>query len=136
MKGLLKCHLAMEMKTALTSCDTLLLVGPTGKGRGAPINSVMLEMLARTAYSRERGFEDVHREEDWKRPKNATKEWISKVKFREINRWDPRYEATETFKIPYAEKEVRAEVEREALILKSAAKLEKNSKADVDPLNH
>ena len=44
-----KCHLAQDMKAALTSCDTLLLVDTFGSGFSAPINSIMLELLARTS---------------------------------------------------------------------------------------
>ena len=135
--GVEKCHLALDMKTSLESLDTIFLTDWLDPDPGtAPINSMMAELLARTPYSRERGFEAVRREEDWKRPKNAAKDWTSKVKFSEIKLWDPRYEASTVFKIPAAEVEVRGEVEREATIAKAQNKLDKATSGQYkDPLN-
>jgi len=135
LKGLQRCHLAQDMKSAFTSCDILLLVDNLGSGYSAPINCIMLELLARTSYSRERGFEAVCKEDDWKRPRQAQKDWKSKVKYNDIRLWDSRYESPDTFKMPSAEIEVRNEVEREAMIAKSQAKLEKNVPASQDILN-
>lgn len=50
-----KRRVAQDMKLSLTSCDTLLLLDTKHCLTGAPLNSVMLELLARTAYSKERG---------------------------------------------------------------------------------
>ena len=116
---------------ALDSVDAMVLEGSsTGH-----INLILLELLARTGYSREPVFEDVTAEEHWKKPRNAPKEWVSKVKFDQLSHWDPRYDKKDTFVIPSAEKEVRDEIDRKAMLLKARSKLAKNEDKPADPLN-
>jgi hypothetical protein len=119
-RGLLKCPLAKDMIPALEGCDTLVknspearsLMGDAGQGPSQgllvragvastdvaglmgqnPINHPILESLARTGYSRFRGFEHVLEEGDWKKPRSNNNNWSSKVDFDLMVRLDPKLE--------------------------------------------
>ena len=72
-RGLRKCSPAQEMLAIMQAVDDSILTGERDV-----INSVAFEKLVRRAYGLERAYEDVHREEDWRRPEGK-KSWQSKV---------------------------------------------------------
>ena len=107
------------MRAALSAADTLLMDGNCDM-----VNMVLGELLARTAYSRERAFSNVFKEEDWKKPRNAPKDWVTKVKYSELKDWDPRYTESTVLALPAAEEEVRKELDRKATLAKAQTKLD------------
>ena len=109
---------------ALSAIDTMMI-----NDKQVIINLISTELLARRAYARERAFEDVFKEEDWKKPRADAKNWRTKVKTDLLVRFDPRMTEQEVLRLPGAEEEVRKEVDRDVAFEKARAKLEKVGQA-------
>ena len=104
------CTVAKAMVDAMACIDRLLLEDrPPGL-----INLVSLEHLARKAYAIETAFEKCYLASDWQRPKNAGKEWSSKVDWDLMARIDPSM--SHQFMGGDFMKNVRDEVKREMLV--------------------
>ena len=77
------------------------------------INSLSFEKLVRRAYGLEKAFEDVQREEDWRRP-DGKKLWQSKVKWDLCDRYDLRNANKLGTRIADADEEAKRAMERDA----------------------
>ena len=77
----------------------------------------------------------MERKDDWRKPPNAGKQWRSKVDEELWRRLDPAKANIDelSFVNRKVEEEIRAEVERDASILKSFAKLRERQGAGADP---
>ena len=81
-------------------------------------------MLARRVYARYRGYEFVTEESDWRRPRSGGQNWVSKVDFELIARFDPSFNLKDrSFEYDTAEDEVRAERMAEAQLQSLADRL-------------
>ncbi len=108
--GLNHCTVARTMVDALGCVDRLML-----EDRPKDlVNLVSLEHLARKAYGVEVAFDKCQGEGDWRKPKNAAKDWSSKVDFDMMARVDPSM--SPQFMGGEYMKSVRDEVKREMLI--------------------
>eukprot|EP00974_Lingulodinium_polyedra_P080583 7807302-Lingulodinium_polyedra.AAC.1 len=77
--------MARSMVDALACADRLIL-----NDRPADlVNSTTLEALARKAYAIELGFSGCRVESDWRKPRNAGKDWVTKVDWGILQRTDP-----------------------------------------------
>lgn len=130
--GLAGCTFTKAMSDALTCADRLLLEDR------APdlVNSVSLEYLARKAYGIELAFGACRTEADWRKPKQAGKEWQSKVDWDLLHRTDPG-DTSQGFTGDYmreVQDEVAAGMRRDAELAK--AKIKIHGRVDFsDPLN-
>ena len=77
------------------------------------INSPSFEKLVRRGYGLEKAFEDVQREEDWRRPAGK-KLWQSKVKWDLCDRYDLRNANKLGTRIADADGEAKRAMERDA----------------------
>ena len=91
------------------------------------INRLSVERLAKKALGLIKAYGGVNRLEDWKRQKNAGKDWKSKVNWAEAKRYDPQLTQEEVMRIESNESEVRKKMEQDALLLKVKLKLEDKS---------
>ena len=86
----------------------------------------------------ERGFEKVRNRGDWLKPRNnPPKGWRSKVDWELVARIDPNSQRSELLQIRLVEDEMRGEIDRDAMLLKSRNKLAQNQSGSEakDPLN-
>ena len=118
---------------ALACVDRLLL----GDKPPNLVNSISLEYLARKAHAIEVGFGQCRVESDWRKPKNAQKDWSTKVDFEMIKRIDPGisqdlFGGTEYMRD--AKEELRGEMTRDADLAKVRGKLAERTDI-LDPLN-
>ena len=117
---------------ALACADRLLL---NDRSPGI-VNSTSLEYLARKAYGFEAGFALVRQESDWRKPRNAGKDWSTKVDFEIIRRIDPGIQS-DFMGGEYmrdTREEMRVEMGRDADFAKVQLKL--GQRTDItDPLN-
>ena len=118
---------ARELIPTMAAIDSVLL---QDRQRGA-INSVALERLARRGFGVVRGCRNVWEIKDWKEPSDvkAKGSWRSKVDSELWTRIEPsRLPGDEHLFINRAhEDEVRAEMDREAGLLKARNKLAQHS---------
>ena len=132
--GLEDCHPARQLLTHLGHLDRLLMVDR----KEGFINDISTEYLTRQAYGLELAFAHCKCKSDWLKPRsNPPKDWRSKVDWDIYHRTDPRSAKTSGLNIREAEDEVRAEIDRDATLLKSRAKLAAHTPASgsIDPLN-
>ena len=134
--GLEECFPARELVSILSQVDRLLLVD---KEKGF-INRVNTEYLCRRAWGLERGFEKCRTKHDWFKPRSGDqKNWRSKVDWDLVSRIDPlaKSQGSATrLQARAVEDEMRAEIDRDAMLLKSRKKLDENQKGiPFDPLN-
>ena len=119
-KQLGDCQEARDIIGACSALDALFL---TDKVPGA-INQVTTERLARKVMGIRSAFKDVMKEGDWKKTASAAKTWKSKIDRETWRRTDPQLEDVEhMFVHRKAEDEMRAEMDRDASLLKAKAKL-------------
>ena len=79
------CKIAKAMIDALSCVDHLVLTDE----QIDLVNLVSTEYLARRAYGVELAFSQCKTEADWRKPKNAGKDWVSKVDFEMWKRINP-----------------------------------------------
>ena len=114
-----------EARDLIPTCAAIDAVLLQDRQKGA-INSVALERLSKRAMGIVRGTENVWVEADWKEPSGGGKKgWRSKVDWEIWNRTDPSRGGKEdhVFANKTHEEEVRGEMDRDAALLKSRAKL-------------
>ena len=121
---------ARELISVMAAIDAMVLEDCTP----GVINSVALERLAKRGFGIHSAFRLVERKEDWRKPPNAGKQWRSKVDDEMWRRIDPaRANVDElSFVNRRVEEEIRGEVERDAAILKSFAKLRERQGTGAD----
>ena len=115
---------ASDLIPAMAAIDPLIL-----QDRAANvINSVALERLATKGYAIFQARRAVRSEKDWRRPKDAEKDWRSKVDFVIWRRLDPSrlHDDEQVFVNRHVEDEIRAEMDRDAQLLKARQKLEES----------
>ena len=81
------------------------------------LNLVSTEKLVRRSYGLEKAFENVHREEDWRRPEGK-KYWASKVKWDLCDRYDLRGHGIKPTAISHVDEEAQKSMERDAAFYK------------------
>ena len=113
-KGLEKCHTAAELPTLALVLDRLLLLS----SEADVINMPAVEAVCRRMYGLIRAFEDVQRESDWQRPKNAQGKWKSKVKWQLLEEYDVKALESNEYSIPAADEEVSQRLRQKALFAK------------------
>jgi hypothetical protein len=121
---------ARDLIPAMAAVDALIL-----QDRAEDvINSIALERLAKRAYGVYQGCRSVRCANDWRRPKDGKKDWKSKVDFVMWKRLDPSRLADDeqVFVNRLVEEEVRAEMDRDASLLKARMKLEERGGAAED----
>jgi hypothetical protein len=119
---------ARDLIPAMAAIDSLIL-----QDRAVNIiNSVALERLAKKSYAIYQSCQHVKSEKDWRKPKDAKKDWRSKVDFVLWRRLDPSklQDDEMTFVNRQVEDEVRTEMDREASLLKARQKLEERLGSD------
>jgi hypothetical protein len=131
--GLEDCALAQELISGLCTLDRLLLIDR----KVGFINDVNTEYICRRCYGLERGFENCRVKSDWLKPRNnPPKDWVSKVDWDMVDRYDPSSQKSSLLQSRAAEDEVRAEIDRDAQLLKARNKLNTNrGERKNDPLN-
>ena len=103
---------AMEMVSIMDAIDDMVF----GTLRGF-LNQISTEKLVRRAYGLEKAFENVHREEDWRRPDGKTS-WSTKVKWGLCDRYDLRGHGLKPTSISHVDEEARRSMERDAAFYK------------------
>ena len=118
-----KCNEARELISVLAAIDALLLED----SQPDVINSVALERLAKKGYGIHQAYKDCEREEDWRK---TDKKGHSKVNDELWRRLDPARAGKEDYAFVNRglEEEIRAEVDRDASVLKAFSKLEERQK--------
>jgi len=131
--GLEECLAAQEIENILSNFDRMLLVD----NEPGFINRVSTEYAARRAFGLLQAFRNCRKKDDWCKPRNAPSSWRSKVEWTELDRVDPRAADALPAGFRPIENEVRAELERDALLLKAKAKLKDAAQGSeaVDRLN-
>ena len=129
--GLVACTFARRMVDALACVDRLIEDRPEGL-----INLPCIEYLARTAYGCEVAFGQCRSESDWRKPKQAGKDWATKVDWDMLRRIDPG-STSEFMNGEYmkgVKQEVKKEMSRDIDFLKVQQKLSEQNRIP-DPLN-
>jgi hypothetical protein len=83
------------------------------------INTTVFEGLVRQFYAIEVGFAGVRAKGDWLKPRGEKTNWTSKVDFEMVSLLNPRAGDPRTELLRGAEKEVRGEMQRQALFAKA-----------------
>jgi len=117
-RQLMECPGARELTSVMSALDAMLITDMTPDF----INLTGTERLCRKALGILSAYKKVQNEKDWKKPQGANK-WTSKVDWAEAKRIDPSMTEEDLYQNRAAEDEIRQEVEREAMIMKSRAKL-------------
>ena len=130
--GLEDCHPAKALVTVLSHFDRLLLVDK----KVGFINDVSSEFLARQGWGFESCFSRCRSKNCWLKPRsNAPKDWKSKVDWELYHRIVPP-DQKGVLVLREAEDELRGEIDRDAMLLKSRAKLAAHQTSSaLDPLN-
>ena len=113
---------ARDLIPAMAAIEPLIL-----QDRAANvINSVALERLAKKGYAIFQACRAIRTEKGWRRPEDAKKDWRSKVDFVIWKRLDPSrlHDDEQVFVNRHVEDEVRAEMDRDAQLLRARQKLE------------
>ena len=97
------------------------------------INFISTEKLTRRMRGLEVSFEKVLTEEDWKRPRNAGKDWKPKTNWRACDAIDVSSVDPSRFRLEEMEKELQDEREKAALTAKAQMKLDSLNLAGSDP---
>ena len=120
------CAAAREMLPTAAAIDAIILQDQQPEA----INSVVLEKLVRKWMGTKTAFAAVKTEKDWKRPGKDSKNWKSLVDFESWKRIDPAKDAREEdISIPRkVETEIRAEMDRDATLIKAKSKLQESEK--------
>ena len=127
--GLEECFVAKKLVTNLLQIDRLLMVEKTE----GFINWVTTEYLCRECYGLEEAFRKVRCKKDWCRM-DSGKNFKSKVDWEAGRRIDPALVDHHRLRVKPVEEEIQKERERDALFLKTRAKLEEADRGH-DPLN-
>ena len=119
-KHLGDCDEARDLIPVMSALDSMVLVDQ----KEGVINTVAFERLARKALGIVKAYRNCVGVGDWRRPKDA-KNWHAKVDYELWKRIDPSKSGADelAFVNRRVEEEVREEVDREASVLKSRAKL-------------
>ena len=126
-RGLEKCHAALEMPTLGLILDRLVVASP-----GVEIvNLQAVEVICRKLYGLLKAFEDVKCEADWKQPKGAgSGKWKSKVKWQLLQEYDVKALESSDWAISGADQEVADRLQRRALFQKHLSKVEETGLKD------
>ena len=123
-KGVGDSQEAREILPPLCALDAIFI---TDRVKDA-INQVGVEKLVKKVNGIRAGYAQVQKESDWKKP-GGSKSWKSKVDYQDWMRIDPAYEEKDhLFMNRSAEDERRAEMERDAQMLKAKFKLAERQK--------
>ena len=127
-RQLLDCLPARELMAVMTALDTLLFEDATADF----INQIGTERLAKKGLGLFKAYEPVKKESDWRRPSGGgAKNWKSRVDLEAQRRIDPAVaDAEGSFRYRAVEDEQRAEMEREANLLKARIKLEERRRSE------
>ena len=99
------------------------------------INWPSSEYMLRRCYGLELAFNKCKGKHDWNRGTNAPKTWKSKVDWDACRRVDPRSLEAGRFRTKPVEDEVKASMERDALLSKVRFKLQEHGDPVDDPLS-
>ena len=111
--------MAQELASILGNFDKMLLEDC----EPGFINRVSTEYAARRAFGLQQAFRTCRRKDDWLKPKNAPKDWKSKVDWEELDRIDPRAADHLPSGFRAVQTEIKGELERDALLMKAKTKL-------------
>ena len=130
-RQLSECGEARELISIMAAIDSMILEDCSP----GVVNSVALERLAKRGFGIHSAYRSVERRDDWRKAANAGKQWRSKVDEELWRRLDPAKANIDelSFVNRKVEEEIRAEVERDASILKSFAKLRERQVAGAEP---
>jgi hypothetical protein len=121
--GLESCAIARENLTIFQQWDDYLLQDClTGF-----INTISFERGARKCLGNEGAFESCRTISDWLRPKEGTpgrKDWTSKVNWRAAQRIDGELVKRAGFRYEPMDREIRGELEHDALVTTATAKMD------------
>ena len=125
-RDLLECDTARELVGVMQALDSMLLVDGTPNF----INQIGVERLARKALGIVYAYKSCNKKADWLKPPNAKDgKWESKVDWSAAKRVDPALaEEESTFVDRVSQDEIRAEMEREANLVKAKSKLDQVKK--------
>ena len=117
MKQLEGCHYGNELMMLCLALDRAVQEIPADM-----INYRSTEVLCRRIYAIEKAFEEVSRESDWKAPKQAPKNWKSKILYHLLDEIDARALMATTTVVPAVDAEVRDRLKEKALLIKAVEK--------------
>ena len=130
-KKLKGCGIAGEMLTLLRIIDRYLLVDRLEGW----INWPSTECLCRKAFGVEKAFARCKVVGDWLKPKNAGKDWKSKVDWAACDKVDPSNLEFDGSRYEALEDEVKSGMEHDALMAKARAKLAEFTEVQPDRIN-
>ena len=123
-KGVGDSQEAREILPPLCALDAIFIIDRVKNA----INQVGVEKLVKKVNGIRAGYAQVQKESDWKKP-GGSKSWKSRVDYEDWKRIDPAYEEKDhLFVNRPAEDERRAEMERDAQMLKAKFKLAERQK--------